>query len=300
VNQTGFKGSKTPALLFLALLLITIIAPLAMGEVVTREVKTFSDKENDVLADQKKGPLNRLMDLRNLDGDKAEIAEKINIDIRSLTIIEIGNYASYILAVEGKILIDSNYTYYVCGYSRTDPEEAETFDFIISYSGGEASYETWQEGKYVRGANVSLIKIEGATLNLTMHRENFILGARTDPFLICGIVVMSTGEGQDRYIDYITTKKKDDSPAIDNDTWMIIQVGFIGFLVITLLILWNFWAKKKADIEQEGGVCPKCEAKLDKNLDFCPHCGSFIRGPQADKENPKPRIVSPLDLETEE
>jgi len=79
----------------------------------------------------------------------------------------------------------------------------------------------------------------------------------------------------------------------------VIQIVFIGLLVVTMFILWNFWARKKG-VEQEGGVCPKCEARLDQNLDFCPHCGSFIRGPEADKENPKPRIVSPLDIETEE
>ncbi len=283
------------------LLSILLISPVISGDETQKESRTYSDKENDARVDSKKGPLDRLMDLKNLDGDEADIEERVNVDIRSLTIVETDkSYVSYILTVEGRIQIDSNYTYYICGYTRTDPKDSETFDFILSYSDGETYYGTWEEGEYVQGANISLIKIEGATLNLTMHRDHFILGTSTLPYLICGIVVMSPGEGQDRYIDYIVTEDEGSSNGIDQETWMYIQIGFIGLLVITMLILWNFWAKKRSTVEQEGGVCPKCEAKLDKNLDFCPHCGSFIRGPEADKANPKPRIVSPLDIEKEE
>jgi hypothetical protein len=133
-----------------------------------------------------------------------------------------------------------------------------------------------------------------------MNWANFIISNRDSPYLVCGFIVMVPGEGQDRYIDYITTEDNGSNTGLTDETWMFIQVGFIGFLILTMFILWNFWAKKRNDIQQEGGVCPKCESRLDKNLDFCPHCGSFIRGPMADKENPKPRIVSPLDLEMEE
>ena len=293
------------ATIITAILMVSIMAsilPDASGQGGEARLSTvYQDREKDVLADSKKGPLDRLMDLRSLDGKKAdEFVERPNVDIGSLTIIEDMSYFSCILTVEGRIQNDANYTYLVCGYTRSDPEETETFDFILSYSGGETSYMIWEEGDYVKGSNVSLIKLEGATLNLSMNRNHFILGTSSEEYLICGIVVMYPGEGRDRYIDYVlTTGNGGDSNTIDADTLMIIQIVFIGLLVITMFILWNFWAKKKG-IEQEGGVCPKCEARLDQNLDFCPHCGTVVRGPEADRENPKPRIVSPLDIEKEE
>ncbi len=295
-------GWKRPVLLwaFLTAIAIMLIMP-SLIQAIDRESTVYKDKGEDVVVDTVKGPLDRLMDLENIDGEKAnDIMEAPNVDISSLTIIEDSTYVSYIITVDQKIQTDKNYTYYVCGYTREDPEDYETFDFIISYSGGETSYRTWREGKYFEGANVSMIKIEGATLNLTMNRNHFILNPN-DPFLVCAIVVLQTGEGKDRFIDYVITNGKngDDSAGLDETTIVVIQMIFIGILVVSMLLLWNFWARKKGP-EIEGGVCPRCEARLDKNLDFCPHCGSFIRGPQADKENPKPRIVSPLDLEMEE
>jgi len=268
---------------------------------VDRISTVYEDREEDVVMDSKKGPLDRLMDLENIEGEKAnDIMEAPNIDITSLTMIEDNTYVSFIITVDQKIQIDRNYTYLVCGYTREDPEEYETFDFIISYSGGETSYRIWGEGDYIEGANVSIIKIEGATINLTMNRNHFILNVN-DPYLVCAIVILQTGEGKDRFIDYVITNDENSNgnAGLDQTTLVVIQMVFIGILVVSMLLLWNFWARKKGT-EIEGGVCPKCEARLDKNLDFCPHCGSFIRGPQADRENPKPRIVSPLDLEKEE
>jgi len=287
------------AVMLVALMAAVRVIPATADQ--ERESVVYQDKEKDVLADSRKGPLDRLMDLKNLDAEKAdEFEERPNVDIDSLKITQDGTYFSCIITVEGRIQNDRNYTYFICGYTRTDPKEEETFDFIMSYSGGETSYMVWEEGSYKEGANISLIKIEGVTLNLTMNRANFILGAPSDEFLICGIVVMYPGEGQDRYLDYVLTEGNGDSgELIDSETLMILQIVFIGLLVVTTFILWNFWAKKKG-IEQEGGVCPKCEARLDSNLDFCPHCGTFVRGPEADRENPKPRIVSPLDIEKEE
>ncbi|MGA1848041.1 MAG: hypothetical protein ACMUHB_01750 [Thermoplasmatota archaeon] len=295
-------GWKRPFLVWVFLAAIAIMLFTAsLTRAIDRESTVYKDKGEDVVVDTVKGPLDRLMDLENIDGEKAnDIMEAPNVDISSLTIIEDSTYVSYIITVDQKIQTDNNYTYYVCGYTREDPEDYETFDFIISYSGGDTSYRTWREGQYVEGANVSMIKIEGATLNLTMNRNHFILNPN-DPFLVCAIVVLQTGEGKDRFIDYVITNGKngDDGAGLDETTIVVIQMIFIGILVVSMLLLWNFWARKKGP-EIEGGVCPRCEARLDKNLDFCPHCGSFIRGPQADKENPKPRIVSPLDLEMEE
>jgi hypothetical protein len=298
VVQPLKRSGNLLSAVILVLMIILLTAPSVIAQDI-RMSNVYNDKEEDVLADSKKGPLDRLMDLKNLD-DKADVfQERNNVDISSLTIISDGTHFYFIITVEGEVRSDSNYTYFVCGYTRNDPKESETFDFIISHSGGETSYVTWVEGKYVQGANISSIKFEGATLNLTIHRDHFILGSSTEPYLVCAVIVMYPGEGQDRYIDYVTTVGEEKGSEFDSSTWMIIQVVFIGILVITMLILWNFWAKKR-EVEQEGGVCPKCEARLDKNLDFCPHCGTFIRGPEADKENPKPRIVHPLDIENEE
>lgn len=284
-------------------LTLLVIAVLLSPPVLAQErvSKVYQDRENDVLADSKKGPLDRLMDLRNLEGNKVdEFEERPNVDIDSLTVIQDNTYFSSIITVEGKVQNDRNYTYFICGYTRNDPEETETFDFIMYYSGGETSYTVWKEGSYQEGANISLIKIEGATLNLTMNRNNFILGTMSEEYLLCAIVVMYPGEGQDRYIDYVMTVGGEDGEGfLDPNILMILQIVFIGLLVMTMFIIWNIWAKRKG-VEEQGGVCPKCEARLDQNLDFCPHCGTFIRGPEADKENPKPRIVSPLDREKEE
>ncbi|MBN1389748.1 MAG: zinc ribbon domain-containing protein [Candidatus Thermoplasmatota archaeon] len=292
------NGRKNAIALTLMMLTLILLQSAMAQE---RVSKVYQDSENDVLADPKKGPLDRLMDLGNLDDNKAgEFEERKNVDIGSLKIVQDSTYFSCIITVRGSIENDRNYTYFICGYTRSDPDETETFDFIMSYSGGETAYTVWDEGSYVKGGNISLIKIEGATINLTMNRNNFILGTMSEEFLLCSIVVMYPGEGQDRYIDYVMTRQDNDGPiGLDSNTLMIMEIVFIGLVVITTFILWNFWAKRKG-VEQQGGVCPKCEARLDQNLDFCPHCGTFVRGPEADKENPKPRIVSPLDIEKEE
>lgn len=262
----------------------------------------YRDKKDDVISDLKKGPLSRLQDLYDLGGEKAEdFEERPNVDISSLTVIQNETYVSYEITVEGRIRVDRNYTYYICGYSREDPELSETFDFIIEYSNGFGSYRVWEEGDYVQKGNISSIELTDNSLNITMNRSRFLLGSTSDPYIICAFTVLHIGEGKERFIDYVLTKdlRKGSQLGMDDTTWMIAQIALIGFLIITTMILWNLWSKKKG-LEQQGGVCPKCESRLDKNLDFCPHCGAFIRGPEADKGAPKPRIVSPLDIEKEE
>jgi len=44
-------------------------------------------------------------------------------------------------------------------------------------------------------------------------------------------------------------------------------------------------------MDQSGGVCPKCESKLDPKLEFCPSCGSYVKGPISDDGGVKPRII---------
>ncbi|MFW3146498.1 MAG: hypothetical protein ACMUIE_06775 [Thermoplasmatota archaeon] len=289
------------ALLAFSLLAAGVIfLPTVQGASTGNEV--FKDGKNDVISDLKKGPLSRLQDLYDLGGEKAEdFEERPNVDISSLAITQNETYVSYQVTVEGKIRVDRNYTYYVCGYNRDDPELSDTFDFIIEYNNGMGSYRVWMEGDYVEKGNISSIDLKENSLNITMNRSRFVLGSTSESYIICAFTVLHVGEGKERFIDYVLTKnlKKDSELGMDDTTWMIAQIALIGFLIITTLILWNVWSKKKG-LEQEGGVCPKCESRLDKNLDFCPHCGAFIRGPEVDKGAPKPKIVSPLDIEKEE
>jgi hypothetical protein len=265
------------------------------------ERTVINDDQDDVLSDLKKGPLTRLIDLGSLEGEEAEdFTEGPSVDISSLTIIQNDTYVSFILTVFGELKTDENYTYLICGYRSEEPNKEDTFDFILEYNSGTSTYKVWEEGDYVEKGNASLYEVTQSSLNITMNRSKFVLGSSEDPYTLCALTILYTGEGKQRYIDIVTTFDLDDdsSNGFDDTTWMIAQVVFIGFMIIGFTVLWNLWSKKKG-MEETGGVCPKCEARLDQGLDFCPHCGTFIRGPEADKANPKPRIVSPL-VEDEE
>lgn len=279
------------------LLLISAVRPLAVDGATERS--NFKDDTEDVISDLKKGPLNRLQDIEGLEGEEAEdFSERPNVDIASLTIIQNDTYISFLINVVEDIQSDANYTYIICGYRSADPDHKDPFDFIIEYSSGESRYRTWEEGGYRDKGNASMTEATVNTLNITMNRNKFILGSRDDPYIICAMTILYIGEGKQRYIDFVLTEELGNGGGNDFDetTWIIAQVVFIGFLIIGFTIIWNIWSKKKG-VEEPGGVCPKCEARLDQGLDFCPHCGTFIRGPEADKANPKPRIVSPLDIE---
>ncbi len=292
------KGAMSRTVCVISILMLFSVSLSGASRAATDQ-SIYRDDAEDVISDLKKGPLTRLQDLHDLEGEEAEdFAERPNVDIASLTIIQNDTYISFIVTVEGDLQMDRNYTYSICGYRSAKPDRSDTFDFIIEYSGGDSSYSVWEEGEYVEKGNVSLAKVARNSLNITMNRSRFVLGSREDPFLVCAITILYLGEGKQRYIDIVMTENLDDDmpDAFDETTWIIAQVAFIGFLIIGFMIIWNVWAKKKG-MEDKGGVCPKCEYRLDKGIDFCPHCGTYIRGPEADKENPRPRIVHPLDSE---
>ena len=79
---------------------------------------------------------------------------------------------------------------------------------------------------------------------------------------------------------------------------IFIQFLVLGIAFAAVLIIWNIYNKKKEE-EDQGGICPRCEARLDVSLDFCPSCGTFIRGPNARSKKVKPELAPLPELEEE-
>ena len=287
-------GPSSLLLIWLTIALLVSGPALALKGTTVVEME---DKVDDVLSDGDKAPLEALSTVKELRGGSVpDSTEKRAVDILSLRILENNSYISYIITVDGEIRSRPEFTYMICGYEGTSANDTDTFHFILSFSDGNSSYLQRSEGMYKKVSNLSSVSISSREINLTMHRGLFILDTRDESSIICAIAVMDPGEGKERLIDHlIEEEEKNDNwwfQDMDDLTIVMIQIGFFIMFSTFILIGYGYWMRKKGT-EMEGGVCPKCEARLDANLDFCPSCGTYIRGTKADDIGPSP---SPIKL----
>ncbi len=284
------------ALPFILLTIILLVSGIGMAIKGTTVVE-MEDKADDVVSDGDKTPLEALSTVKELKGGSVpDSTEKRAVDILSIRVLENNSYISYIITVDGEIRSRSEFTYMICGYEGTSANDTDMFHFILSFSDGNGSYLMKSQGDYIKISNLSQVSISSNEINMTMHRGRFILDSRDDSSVICAIAVMDPGEGKERLIDHLIGEGEEDEEdwfeKLDDLTIVMIQIGFFIMLSAFILIAYGYWMKKKG-AEMEGGVCPKCEARLDMNLDFCPSCGTFIRGTKADGVGPSP---SPIEL----
>ena len=253
----------------------------------------FEDDKDDVYLDNEKLPIESVSALDDLEKKKApESAERTALDIISLTVAGDDTHVRFLLEMDGYVESRPEYTYVIAGYAKQDPKRTDKFDFMLRFRNGTTSHLVWGSGMFEVAENVSNVSIDRSILNITVHRSKFSLGDREDPYSLTAFVYLDTGEGGDRIIDYLlTTEKKDGGGSLfDGDMVLIFQISFFFLLFASLLIIYNIWSKRKGE-EFSGGVCPKCESRLDSNLDFCPSCGTIIRGPDAEGESKKLKML---------
>jgi len=256
------------------------------------EPKVYEDGKDDVYLDNEKEPIESVSALDDLEKKKApDTAERTTLDILSLTVTGDDTHVRFLLEMDGYVEARPEYTYVIAGYAKKDPKRTDKFDFLLRFHNGTTSHLVWGAGMFEIAENVSNVTIDGSILNITIHRSKFSLVDRADPYALTAFVYLEGGEDGDRIIDYLlTTEKKDESNGLfDPDMVLILQISFLFLLFATLLIIYNIWSKKKGE-EFSGGVCPKCESRLDPNLDFCPSCGIVIRGPDAEPEPGKVQL----------
>ena len=287
-------GPSSLLLIWLTISLLVSVPAVAIKGTTVVEMK---DRVDDVLSDGDKAPLEALSTVKELKGGSVpDSTEKRAVDILSLRILENNSYISYIITVDGEIRSRPEFTYMICGYEGTSANDTDMFHFILSFSDGNGSYYQKSEGKYKKVSNLSSVSISSREINLTMHRGLFILDSRDESSVICAIAVMDPGEGKERLIDHLIEEEEEEEnwwfQDMDDLTIVMIQIGFFIMFSTFILIGYGYWMKKKGT-EMEGGVCPKCESRLDANLDFCPSCGIYIRGTKADGIGPSP---SPIQL----
>lgn len=269
---------------------ILLIMP-AFGDI-DQEERVFKDDTEDVLRTSEKRDLSRMIDLEEVDGEESDILQVNQIDIRTFTMRSNDTYVSFVIETVGEISNQKGISYMVAGYASEGPRSTDPFDFRLVYASGNATHSVLEDGDLVPGPNVSSYEINGTRLTITMNRGRFILSDREDPYVIAAISILDPGTGEDLHIDHVlTNKKKDnDEPFIDETTLIMLEFIILGFAFVTVIIVWNVYMKKKGE-EAEGGICPRCESRLDPNLDFCPSCGTFIRGPKAKSRKLTPNLA---------
>ena len=274
-----------PTLSILALLwAVSLMASPASSQFET-STRTFKDDKGDVLTDAGLEPLETLSDLKALPDRKApESKERLSVDIVSLRILENETYVSYVMEMEGPVYYREEYTYAIAGYARSEERETDPFDFMLVATNGTARYLLWDQGDFRVAGNVTRIDIDGNILNITMHRSRFILRQRSDPHLIVAIAQMLPVGGSERLVDHMIAEKgKDDGGfSLGSSEILALQIMFIVIMFVVLFIIYGIWSRRKGEVVT-GGVCPRCESRLDPSINFCPSCGTVIRGPEAEK-----------------
>ena len=263
------------------------------------DIKIFNDDQDDGITTTVKRDLTRLVDLKDIKGEKIEnLQQESQVDIDSLTIKQDDTFTWFIIQTHGDISNHEQFSYHIAGYVSEDPKETDPYDFRIIYENRTAVYYELVEGTFMASGPVSNVEIDGKMLTIQVNKGNFILSNREDPYLIAAIVVLDEGIGKDLHIDYVLTSASGNGKGdtIDETTLIMIQFGILGFAFIAVIVIWKLYLQKKGD-EDQGGICPRCEARLDSNLDFCPSCGTFIRGPKAKLTPKKPDLAPILDEE---
>ncbi len=279
-----------------AIILLLLIMPATSA--IDQEERLFKDRTEDVVRTSEKRDLSRMIDLEEVEGEDSEILQMNQIDIRSLSIRGNDTYISFVIETVGDISNQKGISYMIAGYGVKDPRSTYPFDFRLVYSSGNATHFKLEEGKLVPGSNISSFNVNGSKLTFTMNRGKFILSDREDPYVVAAITVLDPGPGEELHIDYVISKKENGGkdPLIDETTLIMLEFIILGFAFVTVIIVWNVYMKRKGE-ENQGGICPRCESRLDQNLDFCPSCGMFIRGPNAKSKKIKPGIVPPPEEE---
>jgi hypothetical protein len=266
---------------------------------VDREEKVFKDVKDDWISTDTKRDLTRMVDLKELKGERTEnLLQERQVDLVSLTIREDDTFMWFVVETVGDIGTHEQFAYHVSGYVSEDFLDTDPFDFRLIFSNGTTIYYELSDGKFKESSPVSSTDVKGSILTVQVNKGNFIIKERDTPYTITAISTLDEGTGEKLHIDYVVTKeeKKKDEPPIDDTTLIILQFVILGFAFVAVIIIWKVYLQKKGD-EDQGGICPKCESRLDANLDFCPSCGTFIRGPKA--RSMKPGVIPRRDF-TEE
>ncbi len=269
----------------------------ALGADFENGISSYEDRTEDVVVDDGGVPLETLSDLNAIDGRKApESKERLSVDIKALTIMENDTYVSYILETVGPIYARSEYHYVIAGYVGPKVIDTDPFAFMIVVNNKTARYMVWQQGDFSEGTNVSILDIRSNVLNITMHRRSFILSDRDTTHLIVAMAYLDQGGSAQRISDHLVAREDEDDGGFRFTDAQILglQIGFIALIFIALFVIYSVWSRKKGQAFA-GGVCPKCESRLDPNLNFCPSCGTIIRGPGAEtaKEKNGPSEIPP-------
>jgi hypothetical protein len=269
--------------------IMAMLSPAAEGASFENTSTVYKDPSGDVIVDDGVRALETLSDLNSLPDRKAsDSKERLSVDISRLTVLENDTYISYVLEMIGPVYARSEYHYILAGYARSEVKETDPFDFMIVVNNKTATYLTWTQGDFVQGSNVTGLDIRDHVLNVTMHRSRFILGNRDTPHLIIAIAYLDQGVGRERISDHLIADEDDDGDAFKLTDAQILglQIGFIAFVFVALFVVYGIWSRKKGQA-YSGGVCPKCESRLDPNINFCPSCGTLIRGPGSEPAGPE-------------
>jgi len=272
-NRTAFRSCILTVLAALILLMI----PWAEGAGTRSTV--LEDKKDDVIGDSTKLGIDNLDTLLSIDGtSQKDSAEKRATDILKFEVLQNDSYISFILTMDGDIRVRPEFSYNI-GRTAAGVNTTAPFDFVISYTNLNGSYLTWKEGRFQKEGNISRVEISGYSINLTMHRRDLGMGAGEELGDVVGYVIMDPGGEKERLIDHVYGGKEDNDKGfvIDDFTLMMFQIVFFLSVFLVILLIYNYWARRKGMVE-EGGVCPVCESRLDKSLDFCPSCGTYVRG----------------------
>lgn len=266
----------------------------------TTSEKVYKDRSGDVIWSESKRDLTRLVDLKDIEGETSEIDEKENVDILKFTIRENSTFITFIIETEENIGTQEQFYYVIAGYADEKPKDTEPYDIRLVFNQNNVTYYVLEDGEYNEGHPVSEFSVEKETLVIEVNKGNFAVkdGNLPASYAVFAYLDVDIEQFEGYHIDhYITSEEdEDDGSGLDDNTIIIIQFVVLGVLFFSVLIIWNIYNKKKEE-ENKGGICPKCEARLDVSLDFCPSCGTFIRGPKARSKKIKPELAPVPEME---
>jgi hypothetical protein len=266
----------------------------------TTSEKVHKDKNGDVIWSKDRRDLTRMVDLKDIDGEDSEINEKENVDIRKFTIRENSTFITFKIETRENIGTQEQFFYVIAGYSSDDHRSTDPYDFRLIFNQNNVTYLVLEEGEFVEGHPVSAYGVEKEILTIEVNKGNFNLQDGTIPssFAVFAYLDVKVEQFDGHHIDFLITDDDDDKddPLLDENSIVLIQFLILGLAFAVVLIVWNIYNKRKEE-EDQGGICPRCEARLDVSLDFCPSCGTFIRGPKARSKKVKPELAPLPDME---
>ena len=274
-------------------LTVLLLLTLASAQMTTSE-SVYKDKTGDVKWSKEKRDLTRLVDLKDIEGEPSEIDEKENVDLVKFTVKENSTFITFMIETKENIGTQDQFYYVIAGYSDDEAKNTEPYDFRLIFNQNNVSYLVFEGGSYVEGHPVSSFNVDKEILTIEVNKGNFVLndGKVPSSFAVFAYLDVEIEQFEGFHIDYIITSEDDDDdkPFLDDNTIILIQFLVLGIAFAVMIVVWNVYNKKKEE-ENQGGICPRCEARLDVSLDFCPSCGTFIRGPNAKSKKIKPEMA---------